>query len=419
MATAEIENKTTVDFDLSVISYDVTETAITELAKKYSTIKAIKCPADYKFARSALSDLTKTRTSIEKRRKELKDGALKFGRQVDSTAKTLTASLEVIEDPIRKLVEEVDQREENERRAKEEAEKARIAAEEKAKKDAEDARIKAEREAEAEKNRIEAERLANERAEFEKLKAAKLEEARKEKEAADAALKAERQKIEDEQRAREKSQMAMQEINAIAQQEMIAVTGRLGVRAGGTIECMRETYQETLNWKITSDKFGDLLATANGVKERVLRAIETMIVSQERIDTVQRLKEEELKAAQAKIDAETHKLEEAKAEAARVEAARIQKIKDDEAAATAKALKEIQDKEQARLDAEAKAEADRIEAARLEALKPDKEKIGLFAAKLFLLEYPETSTDAGHGAITQAEIGIREIAEMLVEWSKK
>jgi chromosome segregation ATPase len=249
---------TLVEFDVSQINYPIVKSDIDALREKYTglTIKDGD-KGTYELVRRGIADCRNGRVSIEEKRKELKDGALKYGRAVDAAAKALTADLESIEGPLQAEKDRIDNAEKLRLKKIEDERLAKIAAEEKAKRDAEEAELKRQRE-----------ELAAKQAEIDRVAA-------------------------------------------------------------------------------------------------------------------------EQRAAQEKIDAENRKLEAAKAEAARAEAARLQKIKDDEAAATAKALKELQAAEQARLDAEAKAEADRIEAARLEALKPDKEKMRAFADMLANIDYPE------------------------------
>ena len=93
-----------------------------------------------------------------------------------------------------------------------------------------------------------------------------------------------RRKIDEEQaeaRAKaQQTQMAMQEIQGIQQQAAIAISGRLGVREGGTIQCIRDTLQETRDWTI-DDRFGDLAGLAQLTKDGVVKAIEGLLAEAE------------------------------------------------------------------------------------------------------------------------------------------
>ena len=82
-------------------------------------------------------------------------------------------------------------------------------------------------------------------------------------------------------RVRLKNEMAMQEIQGIQQQVAIAISGRLGVRKGGTIECIRETLAETEGWTITEERFGALTASAQSVKDKVVAEIRQLLVNAE------------------------------------------------------------------------------------------------------------------------------------------
>lgn len=102
----------------------------------------------------------------------------------------------------------------------------------------------------------------------------------------DNAERAERQRVEDEQRAadhrRQQQELQLQqelqssrwgEINAMGHQIMIATTGRLGVRVGGTRECIAETLEETAAWEVTEAKFGPLYPVAISARQTACDAI--------------------------------------------------------------------------------------------------------------------------------------------------
>lgn len=148
-------------------------------------------------------------------------------------------------------------------------------------------------EAEAKRQReaAEAEALAKRQAEEaerqrqidESMAKLRAERAQRERENAE---RAERQRLEDEQRATEHSrqlqliarEQALQEsrwaeINAMGHQVMIAITGRAGVRAGGTRECIAETLDETAAWDVTEAKFGPLFPVALSARQTACDAI--------------------------------------------------------------------------------------------------------------------------------------------------
>lgn len=165
-------------------------------------------------------------------------------------------------------------------RAQDEAnrkERERIAAEEaeaKRKRDAADAEALAKRQAEdAERQRRIDEGIAQLRAER----------AQRDRENAE---QAERQRIQDEERAAEhrrqqaalEAEQALQqarwgEINAMGHQVMIATIGRLGVRIGGTRDCIVDTLAETGTLEVTEEKFGPLYGVAISARKTACDAI--------------------------------------------------------------------------------------------------------------------------------------------------
>jgi DNA repair exonuclease SbcCD ATPase subunit len=119
-------------------------------------IRGIDDTVGFKAVHAARMTVKNHRVAVEKRRKELKEDALRYGQAVDAAAKNITALLSPIEDHL--ASEEKTVNEEKERIKN--AERLRIEAEEKAKREAEEARLKAERDAEIERMRIEREKLA-------------------------------------------------------------------------------------------------------------------------------------------------------------------------------------------------------------------------------------------------------------------
>lgn len=88
-------------------------------------------------------------------------------------------------------------------------------------------------------------------------------------------------KKEEEQRERIRNDLAMSEIQGIQQQVMIATLGRAGVRAGGTIECIRETLAETEAWPIDAERFGSLAGMGQQAKDTAVSEIRALLAKAE------------------------------------------------------------------------------------------------------------------------------------------
>lgn len=156
MATALEETKST----LPAVTYDISAERLAELEAECKELDPAKSTKAYGEARVVLQKLVTTRTTMDKRRKELKADSLAWGRLVDSEYKKWETLLLAIEEPVAAKIKAVDEAKKNARRAKEEAERKALEAELEAKRAAEAAAIKAEQDRIAEANRIEAERLA-------------------------------------------------------------------------------------------------------------------------------------------------------------------------------------------------------------------------------------------------------------------
>lgn len=74
----------------------------------------------------------------------------------------------------------------------------------------------------------------------------------------------------------------LSEIEGIRQQAIIAVTGRLGVREGGTLECIRATLAETEAWPIDRERFGRLYPAAEQAKNDSVNEIRKLLGVKER-----------------------------------------------------------------------------------------------------------------------------------------
>jgi hypothetical protein len=158
-----------------------------------------------------------------------------------------------------------------------------------------------------------------------------------------ARQKAEQKKLDDQrheveqqraaqQAAADKMNAAMSEIQGIQQQVIIAQSGRLGVRKGGTIECLRETLAETEAWEIDAERFGILAGSAESAKTTAVAEIRRLLVEAE---------------AKEREDAEARRQREEAERAAAIEAQRVAEAEAAEAA-RAKAEKEAAEREQIR-----------------------------------------------------------------------
>jgi len=116
---------------LSEIKYPINTADLEALLKEYSDIPVINPDADeelvgkqYQFVLKGHKAFVKTRTSIEKTRKTLKQPALDYGKSVDGIAKEFQSMIITTEHKLqtqRKLVEDNEARKQADAEAKEEA----------------------------------------------------------------------------------------------------------------------------------------------------------------------------------------------------------------------------------------------------------------------------------------------------------
>jgi len=191
------------------------------LADRYGTVKAITNGKEYEAVRLAIADHRTLRLDIEKRRKELVDGALKWQREVNAVAKEITQTIEASEDRLKAIKDAEDEKKERAKREKAEAERKALEEKIRAEREAEEIRLKAEREekerqlAEArEAIRLERERIEAENAERERILAEREAEFAKERER----VEAERRKL-DQERIRMEREEAERKAKARAEEE--------------------------------------------------------------------------------------------------------------------------------------------------------------------------------------------------------
>jgi colicin import membrane protein len=103
-----------------ITEYTETAAALAGFRQKYE--KAVFPVATTDGMRKAIEarrELRDTRVALEKRRKEIKEPALRRCQLIDSEAKRITAELEALEEPIDAQIKAEEQRKENERRERE------------------------------------------------------------------------------------------------------------------------------------------------------------------------------------------------------------------------------------------------------------------------------------------------------------
>lgn len=244
------------------VTYPVTKDEIARIRAEYTPLAKLDAtnPEHYDEIRVAIGKLRSARTAVEVRRKDLKAGALSYGRAVDGEAKELTTLLEAIEDPLQAMKDAVDGERERVKREAEKADLLALEAKIKADREAEEARVKAEQAAAAAK-------LAEERATFEAVRAkadaersaedarraeeqAKLDAQRSEIEAAGRKLREEQEaaaRVETERAARAKAEedakTAAARAAADAEQARVAAE-----QEAARIEAMRPDIEKLRAW---------------------------------------------------------------------------------------------------------------------------------------------------------------------------
>lgn len=171
--------------EVMVISFPVTQQAIEETRDHYASLTC-DTPEGYEEVRLAIREVVSTRTSIERRRKELNEDAVKWKRKVDAGASLLTSLILEIEEPLKAKKQAVDDARAEAKRAEEDRERERMRL-------LTEAKIKEQQEA----NRLERERLEAERLEMSRRQ----EEDRRLQAEARAKMDAERQELAKQQEA--------------------------------------------------------------------------------------------------------------------------------------------------------------------------------------------------------------------------
>lgn len=113
----------------SIAEYSKTAAGLAELREKYAgKFYDTTTPQGMKLAKLARGEIKGLRVGLEKMRVEIKAPALERCRQIDAEAKRITVELEALEAPIDRSIKIVEEREAEEKAARERAEVERIAA---------------------------------------------------------------------------------------------------------------------------------------------------------------------------------------------------------------------------------------------------------------------------------------------------
>jgi hypothetical protein len=396
----------------ALVKIDKVAAGIADLRAKYgSVVFDVTTVKGMKEACEARAEIREPRYEVERLRKAAKRPILDLGKKLDTEAERITNELLAIENPLDLQITAEQTRKEDEKKAREEAERKRIedihsriendirqaafaATNRKAaeievlikdvvaieinesfaefRQQAEGAkattliRLRAAlanaQAMEAEQARLAAERAENERVRKENEAKAATERARIAEEER-VAREAREQEAAELRAAAELNQMRMSEIQGIQQQVIIAQCGRLGVRQGGTIECIRDTLAETEVWPIEETGFGPMTGMAQAAKDQALTAIRELLAAAQ----ARAAEDAEAAAERQRIAEENFNLQ-ARREEQEAESARLA------------AEHEARVRKQAEADAVREAEAQRITDAREQlerdqaALKAEREK---------------------------------------------
>lgn len=111
-----------------VALYTTTAAALAELRQRLAAVVYdVSTTKGLDAAKRDRRELVTLRTSLEAERKRIKEPALEFTRRIDSEAKRLTGEIVALEEPIDAQIKREEERREAEKRAREEAERKRVA----------------------------------------------------------------------------------------------------------------------------------------------------------------------------------------------------------------------------------------------------------------------------------------------------
>ena len=109
-----MNNLDLIDFEKETVNVDEfsrTQAGLAELRKRFSKFPdPSESEENYEFVKKGVRELTGLRTSIEKKRKELKQPFIDAGRIIDSHAKVIISELQSLEEPMKEAKKEVDEK---------------------------------------------------------------------------------------------------------------------------------------------------------------------------------------------------------------------------------------------------------------------------------------------------------------------
>lgn len=296
------------DLEEAFISDEYIDRLITDIRQKATSVvgdvNTVKGRGVYI---SMASTVRRTKTVIDDAGKALVAEMKKRPALVDASRKKVRDALDELAVDIRRPATEWEEA------------KARVEAEELAKKEAEAlaARLDVDHEMALLMNDAFDREQAEKKAEAERQRIAREEEIKRQ-----AEEKAKRDAEEKANRERQQHQDALSEISGIQQQLIIAQSGRLGVRQGGTIQCIKDTLAETEAWPI-DERFGSLMGAAETAKQQAITQIKQLLINAETIQKQQeendRIRREAEQREQARLAEEKRIAEEEARRAADVE----------------------------------------------------------------------------------------------------
>lgn len=105
-----------------VVAYDFVNSKLKELKETYGAeIPDMTSKEGYERSKKIAGEMTKLRTSLETKRKEIKSPALAYGKMIDSEAKRLTEEIKEIEEPHKNAYREYDAEKKRKKEAFEQA----------------------------------------------------------------------------------------------------------------------------------------------------------------------------------------------------------------------------------------------------------------------------------------------------------
>ncbi len=111
----------------TVVEFNETALALSDLRSRYKGLVVdVQTPKGLKEAKTFTFELRTLRTTLEKKRKDLKAPIIERGKQLDDEAKRITAEIVALEEPIDVQIKAEEARIENARLAKLEAERVRV-----------------------------------------------------------------------------------------------------------------------------------------------------------------------------------------------------------------------------------------------------------------------------------------------------